>query len=441
MDQINVKQFQAKYCLSYLLTSNGECVLIDPHITLVDEYKKAVKSTGRVKAIIDTHTHADHVSSAAICSRLFDAPIVMSENAISQQEIQRVTTGDKIEFGGTQIEFYAAPGHTDDSVAVLCEGNLFTGDVLLIGSVGRCDFQNGSPESMFETLSMFKKAFPPETVIYPAHDYQGKTQSTLGEEIKSNPFMVETNKQAFITTATTKKLPKPADMDRIIEVNRAGTAGEVHRISAEEANGYLQDESKWKVIDVRAYEEYQSSHIDPSMFVPLESIGQRARELSTMPENLIFVCNTDNRASMAASAISMTGASNAYVLKGGMTAWQKAKLPVKQVGPAFTLQRQVQTIAATMVIIGAVLTLTVNLWWVLLCLWVGLGLLLAGTTGKCPMAMILLKMPWNKIEIESEEEGGGCAMDNSSDISGGYSTGGGGGGCSSDSTKSHSCCA
>ena len=431
MGQVTVQPFQANFCLSYLLVSDGECVLIDPHITLVDEYKKAVKAAGRLKAIIDTHTHADHVSAAAICSRQFGVPVVMSAKAISEQKLRRVTTGDTLEFGGAKLEFFDAPGHTDDSVAVKCENYLFTGDVLLIGSVGRCDFQNGSPESMFETLSMFRKTFPPETVIYPAHDYEGNKESTIGAEIEYNPFLRETDRDAFIALATSKEIPKPADMDRIIEVNRAGTAGEVHMLSAEEAYENLKDPAKWKVIDVRSYEEHQTARIEPSVLMPFETVGSRLSELSQMPENLILLCSTGPRSHTVAGSLSATGMANAYVIEGGMAAWLKAKLPVERTGPAFTLQRQVQTIAGTMVLVGAILTLTINVWWVLLCLWVGLGLTFAGTTGTCPMALLLLKMPWNKIDIKASNEGGGCSMGGG----GGCSMGGGGangsGGCCS----------
>lgn len=409
---VTITSFQTGPCRSYLLVSGAEGVLVDPHISLVDSYRQAVKKAGlTVRAIVDTHTHADHISSAALCAKAFGAPVVMSAAAISQQDIRKVQGGDSVEFGDTKIEILDAPGHTDDSIALRCEGNLFTGDVLLIGSVGRCDFQNGSPESMFESLAKLK-LLPGETIIHPAHDYQGHTESTLAAELENNSFLQESSQEAFVATARRTVIPKPANMDPIIEINRAGSAGEIQLLSPQEAQAKLtQAPNDWTLLDVRTPEEYRSVHIEPSQNVPLDTVGLRAKELAAKPGHLILSCQSGARAKKAAEALAVAGAPNLYLLDGAITAWQKADLPVKRTGPAFTLIRQVHTIAGSMILIGAILALAVHPLWVILCLFVGLGLFIAGTTGQCMMAILLLKLPWNKIEATpGPSTGGGCSM-------------------------------
>ena len=128
----SVKQIQAGYCMSYILESDGQAVLIDPHITKVQAYRDYFGKKGRkLTAVIDTHTHADHLSSAAIVADEYSCPIVMSDKAVSSLDIRRVTQGDTVEFGSAGLEVLPAPGHTDNSIALLGGGCVFTGAVLL----------------------------------------------------------------------------------------------------------------------------------------------------------------------------------------------------------------------------------------------------------------------------------------------------------------------
>jgi len=119
--------------MSYILESDKQAVLIDPHITKVQAYRDQIKSEGlTLKAVVDTHTHADHLSAAAITSKEYSCPIVMSANTVSSLDIQKSGQGDTVKFGQATLEIIPAPGHTDDSIALLGGGAVFTGDVLLI---------------------------------------------------------------------------------------------------------------------------------------------------------------------------------------------------------------------------------------------------------------------------------------------------------------------
>ncbi|MDD5669655.1 MAG: MBL fold metallo-hydrolase, partial [Candidatus Omnitrophica bacterium] len=177
-----VKQFIAGSCYSYLLSSQGEALVIDPHISLVDEYSEYLKRHKfELRFILDTHTHADHFSSAAILKEKFKAQVLMHEKAVSSVADRRLKDADHVDIGSNSFKIIYTPGHTDDAVSVYGEGAVFTGDVLLIGSIGRTDFQNGSPESMFDTLQKLKE-LKDETVVFPGHDYHEKRSSILSKE-------------------------------------------------------------------------------------------------------------------------------------------------------------------------------------------------------------------------------------------------------------------
>ena len=157
MAKFRMKQFASGSCYSYVLDSEGEAVIADPHISLPKEYSNYLeKHHLRLKYIIDTHTHADHFSSAAILKKEYKASILMGKEAVSEIADKRLKDGDEVAFGSSRLKIFYTPGHTDDAIGLYGEGKLFTGDVLLIGSVGRTDFQNGSPESMFDTLQKLK---------------------------------------------------------------------------------------------------------------------------------------------------------------------------------------------------------------------------------------------------------------------------------------------
>ena len=153
-------------------------MLIDPHISLVGKYSKRLAGKGlSLERIVDTHTHADHISSAAILKKIYDVPVYMSEYSDSNVATSRLKDGDVIEVGDIKITIFYTPGHTDDSVSLLTEqGDVFTGDVLLINSVGRTDFQNGSPDDMFDSIAKLT-SLPNDTLVRPAHDYHGNKRS------------------------------------------------------------------------------------------------------------------------------------------------------------------------------------------------------------------------------------------------------------------------
>jgi len=208
MGRFKLKQFAAGSCFSYILDSQAEALIIDPHISLLEEYAGYLaKGKLNLKFIVDTHTHADHFSLAAVLKKKYGAQVLMHEKAISSVADRRLKNDENIALGSGNIRALCTPGHTDDAISLYTGENLFTGDVLLIGSVGRTDFQNGSAESMFDTLQMIK-TLPGSTTIFPGHDYNEKHKSSLAREKNENPFLKETDKETFVKTMRAKIIPR-----------------------------------------------------------------------------------------------------------------------------------------------------------------------------------------------------------------------------------------
>ena len=416
-DEFAITQIKAGFCLSYLLVSDGEAVLVDPHITKIQAYRDRLTKEGlALKVVIDTHTHADHLSSAAIVAGEYGCPIVMSEKALSSLDVRQVGAGDAIEFGRARLEVMPAPGHTDDSIALIGDGCVFTGDLLLIGSVGRTDFQNGSPEDMFDTLGRIKQ-LPDATTVYPAHDYKDNTQSTVGREKQTNPFMIESDRDAFCATARAKVLAKPFNMDAIIKTNREGTAKEIEYVSPAEARERLDAaEGKWQVLDVRRPEEYRAVRIEPSRNIPLDTLAARLPEIVGADQKFIVSCATGARASVAAGVLMAAGAGQVTVLDGALKAWRKADLPVTREKVPVSLERQVRTIAGGLVLAGSLLALLVSPWFLIVPIVVSSGLVFAGLTGSCMMGMLLMKLPYNRKALQpGPPPGGTCSLDDAPD--------------------------
>jgi glyoxylase-like metal-dependent hydrolase (beta-lactamase superfamily II)/rhodanese-related sulfurtransferase len=406
----NLKQFAAGSCYSYILSSQSEALIIDPHISLPSVYSKYLeKKHLKLKYIIDTHTHADHFSLASVLKKKYNAPVLMSEKAVSQVADQRLKENDEISLGSKHFKVLYTPGHTDDATSIYGEGRLFTGDVLLIGSVGRTDFQNGSPESMFDTLQNLKK-LPGETIVFPAHDYHEKKSSTIAQEKQTNPFMKEPNKEAMVQNMRSKEMPKPFNIDNIVRVNQKGEAVSLEMISPKEAHQLVSKDPSVKLLDVRTAIEYSDVRIDDSINIPIDGLSARLDELAKTKQNYIVFCRTGNRSPMAADMLVQSGIQNVKVMEGGMIRWQKERLPVTKGVGGISLERQVRVIAGLMVLAGTLLGLLVNKWFFAIPIFASSSLTFAGLTDNCLMGKLLMKLPYNKNMYKAKLGGGTCAM-------------------------------
>jgi glyoxylase-like metal-dependent hydrolase (beta-lactamase superfamily II)/rhodanese-related sulfurtransferase len=402
---IVVHQLRAENCFAYLIadTDTREAALVDPRADRVAAYLREIEERGlELRLVIDTHTHADHLSGAAELRARTGAEVLLSERAVSEVATRRLRDGDRVALGNQHIEVVAAPGHTDDSVSLRVNGALLTGDALLVGGAGRTDFQNGSPEALYETLHTRLAGLPDDLIVYPAHDYAGRTHSTLGQERQTNPLLRLTDRTEFVSTLRAGRQPKPANMAAIVAANVRGVRPSP-RITVEELGRAWREPNAPLVVDVRMPAEYRSLHLAPSMSLPLDEIGRRRGELPRDRE-LVLVCRTGARARLAATELSDF---RTRVLDGGIVAWQEAGYPVVVGEAHMSLERQVRIAAGALACAGGLLAVAISPWFGLLPAFVGAGLVYAGITDRCGMAMLLAKLPYNR----RGADGGGCAAD------------------------------
>lgn len=410
MEQFKFKQFAAGSCYSYILSSQNESLIIDPHISLSEEYAGYLaKEKLSLKFIMDTHTHADHFSLAAVLKKKYGAQVLMHEKAISQVADRRLKDNEQVSLGSVEARVIYTPGHTDDAVSLYADGRLFTGDVLLIGSVGRTDFQNGSPESMFDTLQKIK-TLPDATMIFPGHDYHEKRSSLLAREKNENPFLKENDKETFVKNMRDKVIPKPFNIDNIVRVNQKGEAVLLKMVSPKEAVSLAEKNQRVKLLDVRSALEFAEAHIKDSINVPIDMISAKIKDLSSSGQVYIVLCRTGNRSPMAADMLIQSGIHDINVMQGGMTRWQKEGLPVIKGQGGISLERQVRIIAGSLVLLGILLSWTVHGACIFISLFVSCGLIFAGLTDNCLMGMLLMKLPYNKKLYKTKLSGGTCAM-------------------------------
>jgi glyoxylase-like metal-dependent hydrolase (beta-lactamase superfamily II) len=188
-------------CLGYIVADPETRVaaIVDPEAEMVEPMLNFVFEHGlRPLYVVDTHTHADHVSGARELKRKTIAKIVMHEKAPSSAVDIRVEDGDRIWLGRLPLKFLHAPGHAKDLIAVLLPGRILTADALLIGSCGRTDLPNGNATRQYHTLYYLFRCLPDDLLVYPGHDYKGRDHTLLKEQKENNPKMLFASEEEFV---------------------------------------------------------------------------------------------------------------------------------------------------------------------------------------------------------------------------------------------------
>lgn len=171
-----------------------EAALIDPVLEMQERDLKIIEELGiKLRYVLDTHIHADHITAAGKIKLKTGAQIGVSGVAGVKEAYMSLSDGQKIPLGEKGIYVIATPGHTHSCLTYAFEDMVFTGDTLLIRGCGRTDFQEGSSEELFKSVRQKLFVLPDETKVYPGHDYQGRTSSTIGEEKLFNPRLKITN--------------------------------------------------------------------------------------------------------------------------------------------------------------------------------------------------------------------------------------------------------
>jgi glyoxylase-like metal-dependent hydrolase (beta-lactamase superfamily II) len=215
------EQIRSSGCLSYVLGCAKEkvCVVIDPEIDKTDDYVGLAEFfAAKILYAIDTHTHADHNSACKLMRERYGIKVVMHRAADAPYVDIRVEDGAEIIFGQKSLKVFHTPGHTLDSMSLLFNDRIFTGDTLLIGGCGRTDLPGGNAEQQWDSLRRLE-GLGNEIRLYPGHDYR-EAVSTLGDEKQKNPRMTITSRDEFIQFMTSRKPPLPRKIQEALEWNR-----------------------------------------------------------------------------------------------------------------------------------------------------------------------------------------------------------------------------
>ena len=210
---------------TYIVSSGKgrEALIIDPVIENTDEYISVLKNLDlKLVKVIDTHIHADHISGLNELSKRTKCSKIMGEHSSSEVVDIRVKDNEKIKIENIELISIYTPGHTDCSYSFLMNDRVFTGDTLLINGTGRTDFQSGSSYDAYDSL--FKKLLklPEKTLVYPAHDYNGKKYSTIENEKNNNPKLQVSSPEEYAEIMNNIKLEDPKMMAIAVSANKKG---------------------------------------------------------------------------------------------------------------------------------------------------------------------------------------------------------------------------
>ena len=192
--------------------------MIDRDIALIQELEL------NLKFIIETHIHADHITSACPLKKTFPlAKIVIGIENIDAEACADIMVGEGhiLPIGEHAIVAIETPGHTPGCMSYLVDDKVFTGDSLFIRSTGRCDFQGGSASTLYHSIHKLFK-LPNSTLVYPGHDYNGFTVSTIGEEKEFNSLIrLDFDEQTFVKKVDNLNLEPPKKIKTAVPANHS----------------------------------------------------------------------------------------------------------------------------------------------------------------------------------------------------------------------------
>lgn len=330
-------------CQSYLVGCEESCVaiVIDPEVRALDRYKALAARNGvQVRYVIDTHTHADHFSGARELARALDASVVMHRDSPAPFADLRLQDGDMLMVGNLRVQAIHTPGHTRDSMCLLTEDRLFTGDTLLLGATGRTDLPSGDANALYDSLFGRVLKLDPALKVYPAHDYKQQGFSTIGAEIAGNPRLQKHERAAFVDMMQHLNLSMPTHLTEALRTNMTGgksvaqilaqAAAKTPFISLAELAAHVQRaESDLIVLDVREKEAFAAGHVPGARHVPRGQLELRVdTELPDPTARIVTACEFGKISTLAAATLRDLGFMRTSALDGGMKAWRDKGLPI-----------------------------------------------------------------------------------------------------------------
>jgi sulfur dioxygenase len=341
---------QTSSTYSYLLADEKtrEAVLVD---SVFEQHARDVALIRELElklvATLDTHCHADHVTGAWLMKAALGSKIGLSRDYGAENVDLPLAHGDTVRFGTESLEVRATPGHTKGCLSFVSADRRFvlTGDALLVRGAGRTDFQEGDAARLFHSIREQIFTLPDACAVYPAHDYDGRTSSTVGEERRHNPRIGGgAREEDFVGYMRNLALPHPKLLAVAVPANlRSGrtetdlpptapawgpvvtTYAGVPEIAPDWVAGHR---GELHLLDVRSPSETQGElgKLEGAQLLPLDELRSRISEVPR-DKPIVVLCQTGRRSAMGAAILSKAGIARTASLAGGMVRWRDLGLP------------------------------------------------------------------------------------------------------------------
>lgn len=325
---------------SYLLVDpvTLQGVLIDPVQEQLERDLSLIKELGvELLYVLETHVHADHVTSAGRIRQQTGAKIVYSQAAEVKAIDVAIQDGETLKFGQQVITALSTPGHTNGCVSYVVDGMVFSGDTLLIHGCGRTDFQQGSAETLYDSISQKLFALSDEMLVYPAHDYAGRTVSTIGEEKRWNRRLGGGKSKAeFVQIMNNLNLDLPKKINEAVPANmETGISFNPKRYLHEEFS-MVDLHQAWQalpedalIVDTRSVAEFAGGHVPNARNIPFGDEGGYVDELKAFKRVYLY-CRSGRRAQTVFTNLSIMGLNNLVCVgHSGMPDWLSAGYAVE----------------------------------------------------------------------------------------------------------------
>ncbi len=320
---------------TYILADDTtlDAVIIDPVLEQRERDLKVLRDANlKLKWILDTHVHADHVTGANALKIATGAFTAVGEACGATGFDHPLNDGDTIEFGDESLRVIATPGHTPGSMCFVWRDRVFTGDTLLIGGCGRADFQNGDAHALYTSITQQLFTLGDAMRVFPAHDYKGRTESSIGAERAANPRLAGTTEDDFVALMAALNLPRPKRIDEAVPLNRnAGALAEGDApwasVQVTALSAALRSDDRALLLDLSDDIHFAQSHVAGAVPVRHDDFGHMS-QLAAGCGKLYLICRVGRRSMLAARELATRGIHNAVNVAGGMHAWKEAGLDV-----------------------------------------------------------------------------------------------------------------
>ncbi len=323
-----------------------EAVIIDPVFEQHTRDVALLRELGlRIKYSLDTHVHADHVTGAWLLKESEGAEIALAADYAADGVDIALTDGMVLAFGECSVTALHTPGHTNGCFTFVTNDKrmAFPGDCLLIRSAGRTDFQAGDVHTMWQSIKDRIFSLPDDCLLYPAHDYMGRTVSTVAEEKRYNPRIGgDAREEDFVGYMNNLGLPHPRQLEIALPANMKCGKPDAPVAQPDWAPitvtfaGVPEVAPDWVarqgadvcILDVRSPAEYNGElgHIEGSLSIPLDELRDRVDEVPA-DRPVVAICQSGKRSAMATQILRSAGREKVANIPGGMLHWTQLALP------------------------------------------------------------------------------------------------------------------